>query len=445
MKEYHFIGIGGVGMSALAHILLQRGERVSGSDIKKSFVTDQLEKKGARIVYFHSADSIRAEQTIIYNSMISDQNPEIQAARKLSCKILHRSELLQMLLNGKKEIIVAGSHGKTTTSALLSYVLSYAKMDPSYVVGGFSTSLETNGALGKGEFFVAEGDESDGSFLKTSPFGAIVTNIDFDHLSYWKTNEALLAGFQEFINKVQDPSHFIYFGDDPYLMKMVKQGVSFGFSDKASARAFKIRYENGKALFDVSFQGNTYHNIEGTLLGHHNILNALGVFIMALTLGLEEKSIRGALSTFQGVKRRLENRGEVNEIGFIDDYAHHPNEIRAIVKTLAEIKENRRLVIVFQPHRFSRTVELFDEFVEVLQEIDGLILTDIYPAGESNTTGISTETLFAKMSKNKNATYVPKDQLVKLLKTTLKPKDLVVTLGAGDITEIGLDIQRCVK
>lgn len=444
-EEYHFIGIGGVGMSALAHILLQKGYTVSGSDIKKTFVTEDLERRGASICYSHSEKGVHKGQIIVFNSMISSQNPELLQAKKIGCRILHRSELLQILMKGKKEIIVAGSHGKTTTSALLSYVLSESLENPSYVVGGFSPSLKTNGAHGLGDFFIAEGDESDGSFLKTDPFGAIVTNIDFDHLSHWKTRQALLDGFQTFINQIRNPSFLIYNADDPYLSTMVKGGISFGFSEKVNAKAFKLRYENGKTLFDVAFQGKIYRDITISLLGHHNILNALGVFCMARSLGLAEASSRSALFSFQGVKRRLENRGEFKRIRFIDDYAHHPNEIRAILQTLREIQEDRRVVIVFQPHRFSRTEELFQEFVDVLQEIDVLILTDIYPAGEKPIEGITAEALFERLDKTKNSTYLPKNQLVKILLERLKPNDLLVTLGAGDISEIGLELIKCVK
>jgi len=443
VKHYHFIGIAGVGMSALAHVLLQKGLKVSGSDIQKNSIIEQLCKRGAEIFYSQKRENIKKDQIVVYSTAILEKNPEIIQARKLGCQLLHRSELLQKLLTEKKAIIVAGSHGKTTTSALLSYVLSKSLLDPSYIVGGFSPSLETNGRWGKGEVFVAEGDESDGSFLKSSPFGAILTNIDFDHICYWKTKQALLEGFNKFINSIENQDLFVYNGDDLYLSKLSTKGISFGFSSNVKIRAKNIRYQKQKVYFDVDFKGKVYCDIVSPLLGEHNVLNALSVFAMAILLGLDGETIRQAFNTFKGVNRRLEYKGNKDQIVIFDDYAHHPNEIKEVLQTLEKVKDKKRLVVVFQPHRYSRTLELFDDFIKIFQTIDHLVLTDIYSAGEDPIDGITSEALLEKLSRNKNIQYIPRKQLTQSLLEYLKPNDLVITLGAGDITQVSDQLQVC--
>lgn len=441
MKEhYHFIGIGGVGMSALVHIALQKGHSVSGSDIKKSDVTESLKDKGAHISYGHIEGVVKQGYTVVYNSMIHQQNPEFIDALRYGCNILHRSDLLQAFLHNKRAIVVAGSHGKTTTSALLSHVLTQSNAFPSYVVGGFSPSLPTNGLWGEGDIFVAEGDESDGSFLKTSPYGAIITNIDYDHLSYWKTKSALIKGFEKFIKSIINET--IYNGDDQELISMGVQGVSFGLSPEVDYRAVHIQMRDQKTFFDIVTSTGTYYEVESSLWGIYNVRNALGVFAMAERLGCTENQIRKALSSFKGVKRRLEWRGEIAGITHYDDYAHHPSEIREVYKTLLQMRGDKRLVIVFEPHRFSRTEELFPEFVETLQAIDGLILTDIYPAGEKPIEGVSSKRLFEAM-RGENIEYVPKDRLTQHLSNHLREGDLLITLGAGNITELSLEQLGC--
>lgn len=440
--SYHFIGIGGVGMSALAHILLQKGLKVTGSDSKASSVTAELEKRGARIFYQQKRGNVQKGQTIIYSTAIPATNEEWIDANEKGCKLLHRSELLEELMQEKKAVVIAGSHGKTTTTTLLSYVLDVCKLEPSYVIGGFSPSLPANGKWGKGEYFIAEGDESDGSFLRTQPYGAILTNIDFDHLAYWKTKEALLDAFRKFIQSVEDPNLFFYCADDPFLTSWKVKGVGYGVSSNAALRATAPRFEQGKSHFDIHFQGRIYKNVTLNLMGAHNILNSLPVFGMSLLLGGKEELIRQGLLHFRGVKRRLERKGERSGAIIYDDYAHHPKEIEETLKALKKAYNGRRIVAVFQPHRYTRMQELMKEFADVLSGTSDLFITDIYSAGEKTIEGITTSALLAKLQGKKDMEYVPREHLTKRLKESIREGDVVVTLGAGDVTQVSDEILK---
>ncbi len=407
MRKYHFIGIGGVGMSALARIMLQKGYEVTGSDSKESYVTSALEKAGARISYVHRKENIELGAIVVYSTAIKKDNPEWVP------NMLHRSELLQELLNEKKAIVVAGCHGKTTSTSLLAHIC--ASIDPSFVVGGFSPSLgDSNGYLGKGEYFIAEGDESDGSFLKASPTGAIITNIDFDHLDYWKTKEALLAAYETFSNGVIDKSFLIRHED---------------------LQVTNIRNQ----LFDIEFEGKSYKDIGLSLIGRHNVFNAAGCFGMALKLGVTEEKIREGLISFKGVKRRLEWKGVLNGATIYDDYAHHPQEIEATLAALKGVFQDQRKIAVFQPHRYTRFKDFMDEFADAWKDADELIVTDIYSAGEEKIEGVTIDAFLKKLTK-KLVTYVPRENLVSFLQSKVRPNDIVVTLGAGDITKVSADL-----
>lgn len=429
--KYHFIGIGGVGMSALARIMLAKEHEVSGSDIKKSYVTDDLEKIGIRIVYEQKKENIQEGQIIVYSTDIKHDNPELIAAK--NHKMMHRSELLQELLSEKKALLVVGAHGKTTVTSLLSYICK----NTSFVIGGFSPSFEgVNGRVGKGDYFIAEGDESDGSFLKAAPHGAIITNVDFDHLDYWKSKEALLKAYQTFIKGVQNKKLLFYFYEDPFLSMWEVEGISFGFQEGADLQAKNIR---GR-LFDIEFQGKRYLDVEVSLLGRHNILNALACFGMAISLGVNETDIRLALQTFKGVKRRLELKGECKGALVYDDYAHHPKEIIATLAALKEAFIKQRKIAIFQPHRYSRMKDFIDDFAasSTWKDVDELIVTDIYSAGEQKIEGVTIEALLKKLKRN--FTYIPRNEIVQHIQERALSGDVIVALGAGDITGVAKEL-----
>ena len=424
--KYHFIGIGGVGMSALARIMLQKGYTVTGSDSKESYVTKALEKAGAKISYVHRKENIESGSVVVYSSAIKKDNPEWVSP------MLHRSDLLQQLLDEKKAILIVGAHGKTTSTSLLAHISK--SRDPSFVVGGFSPSLgDVNGYIGRGEYFIAEGDESDGSFLKATPAGAIITNVDFDHLDYWKTKEALLASYQRFIAGV--PNLLFYRYEDPYLSQWKVKGISFGESDKADLQVKDVHSQ----MFTIVFQGKTYSDIKLSLLGRHNVFNAAGCFGMAMALGMSEEKIREGLISFKGVKRRLELKGTLRGALIYDDYAHHPKEIEATLAAIKGTFQDRRKVAVFQPHRYTRLKDLMDDFANAWKDADELIVTDIYSAGESTIEGVSIEAFLKKVKRNK-VTYIARDELVEFLQSNIASNDVVVTLGAGDITKVGSDL-----
>lgn len=427
---YHFIGIGGVGMSALAEILIQKGERVSGSDTKESLVTQNLAKKGAKITYPQRSGVLTGDEIVIYSTAIKETNPEWVEAKEKHCRCLHRSELLEKLLSEKDAFIIAGAHGKTTTTSLLTHTLTLAGLDPSYVIGGFSPSLPTNGHNGVGDFFVAEGDESDGSFLRTTPRGAILTNVDYDHLDYWKSKEALEDAYKSFIAKIKDPKLFFYHGEDPLLSLWNLQGTPYGLSKDYPLHAL------GSTIF---YKGEVAQDMVLQIPGKHNLLNALGVFGLAKELGVSTEMIRKSFATFQGVKRRMEWKGEVKGALIYDDYAHHPKEIVATLAALKDRIPHRRLVAVFQPHRYTRLHDFMDEFAEAFKDESCLILTEVYSAGEERVEGL-VENLLAKLPKTTK--YVVRTELTSFIKNFMERGDLVVTLGAGDITHVSTELSR---
>jgi UDP-N-acetylmuramate--alanine ligase len=332
--SYHFIGIGGIGMSGLARILVERGEKVSGSDLATSYVTDALSQIGVHIYIGHAVHQVEKESTVIYSTDIRQDNPEFVTAKEMGCQILHRSDLLRQLMKDHKVLAVAGTHGKTTTTAILTHVFTVAKLDPAFAVGGVVHDLKSNSSSGGGEYFIVEADESDGTFLKYAYDGAIITNIDTDHLAHFGTWDALVEAFKHFIGNSRDPRHLFYCADDQTLPTLCTQGISYGFSDKAELKASSLRQEQWKVIFDISFQGRLFSDVEVNLTGKHNALNALAVFGLAYSLGVDEQAIREALASFHGVKRRLEKKGEARDILVLDDYAHHPTEIVVTLKGL---------------------------------------------------------------------------------------------------------------
>lgn len=439
VPHYHFIGIGGIGMSALALILVARGAKVSGSDRSNGYLLDSLRKEGIEVFVGHSADNLQGSPTVIFSSAVAQDNPEYQKAQALQLPLWHRADLLAKLMEGSCPLLVAGTHGKTTTSSILAHTLIDAGLDPSYAIGGIAASLGTNGHKGEGTYFVAEADESDGSFLKFFPFGAIITNIDNDHYDYWKSEQELLLGFKKFAEKVASLSHFFWCADDERLVSLKLKGESYGFSSSSSLYINNYRQEGWKIIFDITFDGKFYSEIEIPLIGGHNVLNASAVFGLAVRLHIPEEKIRQAFSHFRGVGRRMEKKGEARSITVYDDYGHHPTEIFATLRALKATQMQGRLVIAFQPHRYTRTRDCMDQFANALSHADAVILTDIYGAGEKPLPGVSSQALAENMKSHSSAFvhYTPREELVSYLTSFLQPKDVLVTMGAGDITAVG--------
>jgi UDP-N-acetylmuramate--alanine ligase len=432
-------------MSALARILLQRGGSVQGSDLKTSPLLDELQKEGAEVRIGHSKEAVRGAATIVYSSDVKNDNVELSHAKEAGLPILHRSEMLDLLMQGKRPLLVTGTHGKTTTTALLASVLVEAGLDPSFVIGGIHRRWKTNGRAGMGDYFIAEADESDGSFLKTRSYGAIITNLENDHLDYWKTEEMLDAAFGQFAGQVSE--HLFWFGDDPRLQKIVNKGVSYGFKETNALRILSWEPIETGVRFSLSWKGKVYSNIELRLFGKHNALNGAAVFGLALQLGAEEVLVRKAFSEFAGTARRFEFKGSAHSVDVYDDYGHHPTEIATTLHALRSRVREKRLIAVFQPHRYTRVRDLFEEFLTCFQNADLVVLTDIYSAGEAPIEGISSAALYSKMREKLGAKllFFPRAHLEAGVANLLRPHDVVLTLGAGDVTKAGEPILQLVR
>lgn len=441
-KNYHFIGIGGIGMSGLARLLLSQKIPVSGSDIALSATVENLILEGAVIHQGHAAENIPAGSTVVYTSDVNRQNPEYQAAVQQNLPLLHRSDLLAVILKGSRSIAVAGTHGKTTTSALLATTLIEAGFDPSFAVGGVLPAFQSNARYGKGEFFPFEADESDRSFLKYHPFGAIVTNIDHDHLNNYEENFSLLIdSFRTFMSQVESADHLFWCRDDLHLAKLNKKGVTYGFHSDSDWKIISHSQEGFKMFFDLENKGRRFEAIEISLAGVHNILNASAVFGLTYSLGGDEARIRQAFRTFKGVLRRCEVKGIHNDVLFLDDYAHHPVEIETTLKGIKKAIGNKRLIAVFQPHRYSRTKDCLGQYGNIFDAADHLLITDIYAAGEAPVPHLTSSLIHEEVKQKSkiSACCLARHALSEFLCDFVQKDDVVVTLGAGDITKLGIE------
>lgn len=434
-------------MSGLAQFLLGSGVTVSGSDIAPSHITDKLVEQGAQVFIGHSAEHIQPGMTVIFSTDIKTCNPEYRRASDLNCPILHRSDLLDLILSDKKALTVSGTHGKTTTSSLLAWVLSQSGADPSCIIGGIIADFNSNSRAGKGEYFVAEADESDGSFLKYTSWGAIVTNIGLDHMSFYKNERALVSAFHDFTKKILSPDHLFWCGDDPRLVQLNLSGVPYGTGDNSILRAANLVQIGWKILFDVHFEGKLYPQVEVALIGKHNALNALAVFGMALKIGLEERDIRAALKSFRGVLRRCEKKGEGQGILVIDDYGHHPTEIQTTLEGIREAIGKKRLIAVFQPHRYTRTRDCLGTYGSTFKAADLLLLTDIYGGGEEPIPGITHEVLMKELRHSHPGSlfYFHRNEIEEQLHCLARPQDVIVTLGAGDLNKVSASFAKSLE
>lgn len=437
-EQCHFIGIGGIGMSGLARIMLSRQATVTGSDIAANYVTEGLIRDGAKVFIGHSAEYISAATTVVYSTDIKKDNPEYSEAVRLKCPVLHRSDFLKQLTVGYKTLSVTGTHGKTTTSALLSATLKTAGLDPSFAVGGIMPQFHSNAGHGKGEYFVAEADESDGTFLKYDSYGAIITNIDFDHMNHFGTESELIQAFHTFAKSVSSSKHLFWCGDDVRLKALALSGIGYGFGPDCILRVIHWEQQEWHLVLDIEFKGKRYSQVKLAAIGRHNVLNGLAVFGMALSLGIHEDEIRKAFATFGGVQRRCEKKGDIQNVLFIDDYAHHPTEIKTTVQGIRQAIGERRLIAVFQPHRYSRTKDCLGTYGGIFTAADEVIVTDIFGAGESPIIGVSHDSIISEIQKCSlnPCRYVPRQKLEQILIEHLRPHDALVTLGAGDITAL---------
>lgn len=430
MKKVHFIGIGGIGMSGLARIMVETGYTISGSDSRQSEVTELLKDLGVDVQIGHREDNIPEGATVVYTTAIKQDNPEWQKVITHKLPKMHRSELLRKLSSEKKMLAVTGTHGKTTTTTMLAALLQEAGFAPTYVIGGIYLKEGTNAKYGEGDYFVAEADESDGTFLNYHPYGAIVTNIDDDHLDHFGSFERLEQAFGQFMDQVHNKQCLLWCYDNLPLRRLNKAGISYGYEEGADCQATNFRVRGFASLVDIHFKGVLYKDVEIRMIGKPLCLNAVAVFALAMQLGCQEASIRRSLASFAGVKRRREVKNSSPDFLVLDDYGHHPTEIRVTIHAVKEAVSSRRVVVLFQPHRYSRTKLCFEGFKTAFDKADLVILTDLYAAGESAIDGISSEALAAALG----VQHLKKESLVQSVLPLLQKGDVIITMGAGDIT-----------
>ena len=441
-EKIHLIGIGGIGMNGIAQLLLTLGCRVSGSDLKPSQLIEKLKNLGVKIFIGHSSANITDVDVVIYSSAIKGTNPELITAHSCDILVLSRAEALSLLANQKKSIAVTGAHGKTTTSSLISHMLLKCGLKPTICVGGELFNLNGNAAsLGEGHYFVLEADESDGSFLSLNPFYSVITNIDREHLDYYRNLEHIIETFRKFMGNTREEGCLFCFQDDFHLRKIIrsleKRVVSFGLTPQADIFARDLDLQNSLTCFNCVYQGYSLGKITLQIFGRHNICNALAAIAVGLELGLEFKSIQDAVSSYRGVRRRLELKLKEKDILIFEDYAHHPTEIKATLEALRNFK-HKRILVVFQPHRYTRTKILIDDFGSCFRGVDHLIVTDIYSAGESPIEGVSAKNICqkAREAEIEDVRFLPKKDIVSHLLKEIQPGDLVTIMGAGDIGSV---------
>lgn len=450
-QHIHFVGIGGIGMSGIAELLINLGYRVSGSDINRTKTSERLASLGASVYYGHDRKNVTDVDVVVLSSAIEAQNPEISHALEKNIPVIPRAEMLGELMRLKYGIAVAGAHGKTTTTSLIAAVLDRGGIDPTVVIGGKLNKTDTNASLGAGEFLVAEADESDGSFLKLPPTIAVVTNIDREHMDFYKDVEKIKETFLEFLNKVPFYGLSIICLDDQNLQsiipRMEKRVMTYGCASQADLQARDIQLEGFATQFSVFYQEKKLGRVKLHLPGIHNIYNALAAIGVGLELNLDFKVIKKALLEFKGIQRRFHLRGKKHGISWIDDYAHHPTEIKMTLKAAKEISP-RRVVALFQPHRYTRTRDLFEDFMTAFYDADVLIVSEIYAAGESPIAGIHAERFQEGLKEygHKDVTLIQDlEDAENYLMEFLEEGDFFLTLGAGDVWKAGENIMKRIK
>lgn len=441
IKKIHFVGIGGAGMSPLAKILVELGYEVSGSDREDSMIIENLRKLGAKIMLGgQKGENVKGADAIVVSTAIPYDNPEVLAARDLGIPKLHRSDINAALVNAYKGIAVAGAHGKTTTTSMLGVALTKAGLSPTVIVGGEVPDLGTNAKLGESDYLVSEADESDGSFLKLHPHIAVVTNVEDDHMDHYGTMENIIKAFTQFIQNVDKETGYAVLCFDNENLRNIAKNIdrkyyTYAIDHEADYQARNIKTGVKGIAFDVVHGEEELGHISLNIPGRHNVLDAMACVVAGLTMGVPFEKIAEGLAAFHGAKRRFQTKGRINGVWVVDDYAHHPTEIAATLKAAKETKPGR-LICVFQPHRYSRTQLLHEEFGKAFLSADLLVLTDVYAAGEAPIAGISGETILREVrcQSGQDVVYLPdREKIAKYLCEEVQDNDLVITMGAGDI------------
>ncbi|ACL04820.1 UDP-N-acetylmuramate/alanine ligase [Desulfatibacillum aliphaticivorans] len=445
-KKYsiHFVGIGGIGMSGIAELLLNLGYQVSGSDIKESDITQRLAKLGGTIYRGHRAENVKGCDVVVVSSAIRQENPETASAREQGIPVIPRAEMLAELMRLKYSVAIAGAHGKTTTTSIVADVLAAGGLDPTVVIGGKLLSIGSNAKLGHGEFIVAEADESDGSFLKMSPSIAVVTNIDREHMDHYKDMDEIKDAFAQFVDKIPFYGLSVLCLDSEPVQDLIpfinKRYVTYGLTTQADLQAGDVTTEGLTSRFTVRHNKKRLGRITLNLPGLHNVYNSLASIAVGLELNVPFENIKAALESLSGVHRRLETKGKVGGIVVMDDYGHHPTEIRTTLQAVNDSYPERRVGVIFQPHRYSRTQSLFEDFARSFYQADYLVVLPIYPAGEKPIPGVDSVSLCKALKAygHKHVIHAPsKESALQELDKTVREGDVLITLGAGDVYRVG--------
>ena len=454
----HFIGIGGIGMSGIAEILFQSGYHVQGSDLNQSNNTNRLKKLGIKVYIGQKKSNIIDAKIIVVSTAISEKNEEFIAAKKMFLPIVHRSEMLGELMRLKQSIAIAGTHGKTTTTSLIAKMIEENGMDPTIINGGIISSLDSNARLGNGEWMVVEADESDGSFSKLNPTAAIITNIDLEHLDYHKNEDNLENAFYNFVSSIPFYGFVCLCIDNPRTQRLIsklenKKVITYGMSANADIRATNIYYKNNKMNFSLNIKNNkefeeNVYKIEFSMIGMHNIQNALATIATGIELKIPLTKIKNTLKNFTGVERRFQKVGNFKNTTIIDDYGHHPVEINSALSAARFLAPESKIIAIFQPHRYSRLKDLFDDFCSCFNKADHVFLLDVYAAGEKSIKKFESINLEKGLADygHKNVLYIQNQNLLaKNLLKLIQPNDLIICLGAGSITKIANSLEEELK
>lgn len=443
VRGIHFVGIGGIGMSGIAQVLHNLGYRVTGSDLSASDTTLRLASLGIPVSYGHQAANVSDADVVVTSTAVRPNNPEVQEAHRRLIPVVPRAEMLAELMKMKFSIAVSGSHGKTTTTSMIASLLAHGGLDPTMVIGGKLAAIGSNARLGNGEIIVAEADESDGSFLKLSPSLAVITNIDLEHVDFYRNLEEIKESFINFANRVPFYGSIVLCGDDENIRAILpaikRKFITYGIDSDSDLKAAEISFQGATSIFTLNLRGSFLGTVKLNAPGLFNVYNALAAIAISLEIDLPLAKIIAGLSSFTGVQRRLEVKGIINKVAVVDDYGHHPTEIRATLAAARHIWGGRTFV-VFQPHRYSRTKALFQEFATSFSDADSLIVTDIYPAGEDALPGVDSERLqeAIKRSGHRDVIYLGAfDRIVDRLIEEVRPGDVIITLGAGSVWKVG--------
>ncbi|MGB9486432.1 MAG: UDP-N-acetylmuramate--L-alanine ligase [Terriglobia bacterium] len=454
IRRIHFVGIGGIGMSGIAEVLLNLGFTVSGSDLKATPVTERLAKLGARVFEGHAASNLRDAQVVVISSAIPPDNLEVQEAQRLQIPVIPRAEMLAELMRLKFCVAVAGAHGKTTVTSMIAVMLTQAGLDPTAVIGGRLDVFASSARLGKGELMVVEADESDRSFLYLLPSIAVVTNIDREHLDHYRDLNEIASAFLSFVNKVPFYGAVVACVDAPWggrfrelFPQLRRRVVTYGLDPGADVQGSSIRLQPQGSCFEVEARAKHVGSFDIHVPGRHNVQNALAAVAVGLELDLSAEQIRRGLDCFQGVDRRFQIKGEFEGITIVDDYGHHPTEIRATLEA-ARLWGAKRVIAIFQPHRYTRTLFLMDDFAHAFQAADRVYVLDIYPAGEKPIPGVTSQRLVERMAELgfERARYAPSEQaVIQGVMEDLRPADMILTVGAGSVGRIGDTLAEAIR